>query len=208
MHPQAPRRTTHAYGTPVNRLVYDRWGQFGRPVVLLHGLLYDRTMWWPVAAELGQSKNRGSTCSVLAVDLPGHGDSAPRGDHGLSTLAADLAVLINRLDLHRAPVLVGHGESALLAEAFAAEYATKAVLTVDEPPGDLPETVEQHLATADLDAVPELYRQFAVPRRDVALLHSYRSWFGKKKRDRKVSRAGFPHLSAPASFATNLRALL
>ncbi|MBB2941202.1 pimeloyl-ACP methyl ester carboxylesterase [Actinoplanes lutulentus] len=202
MHPQAPRRTTHAYGTPVNRLVYDRWGQFGRPVVLLHGLLYDRTMWWPVAAELG------NTCSVLAVDLPGHGESAPRGDYDLSILTSDLAVLINRLDLHRAPVLVGHGESALLAEAFAAEYATKAVLTVDEPPDDLPETVEQHLATADLDAVPEPYRQFAVPRRDVALLHSYRSWFGKKKRDRTVSRAGFPHLSAPVSFATNLRSLI
>jgi pimeloyl-ACP methyl ester carboxylesterase len=202
MHPQAPRRTTHAFGTPVNRLVYDRWGRFGRPVVLLHGLLYDRTMWWPVAAELG------ATCSVVAVDLPGHGDSAPRGDYALSTLAADLAVLISRLDLHRAPVLVGHGESALLAEAFAADYATKAVLTTGEPPDQLAEDVEQHLAAADLGAVPEPYRQFLVPRRDVTLLHSYRSWFGKRKRDRKVSRTGFPHLSAPALFATSLRELI
>jgi pimeloyl-ACP methyl ester carboxylesterase len=202
MHPQAPRRTTHAYGTPVNRLVYDRWGQFGRPVVLLHGLLYDRTMWWPVAAELG------NTCSVLAVDLPGHGDSAPRDDSDLSTLTADLAMLISRLDLHRAPVLVGHGESALLAEAFAAEYSTKAVLTVDEPTGELAEDVEQHLAAADLGAVPEPYRQFLVPRRDPALLHSYKSWFGKRTRGPKISTAGFPHLSAPASFAGNLKTLL
>jgi hypothetical protein len=36
MHPQPPRRTTH---TP---FVYDRWGRYGRPVVLLRGLLFDR----------------------------------------------------------------------------------------------------------------------------------------------------------------------
>ncbi|WP_229074156.1 alpha/beta fold hydrolase [Actinoplanes sp. DH11] len=203
MHPQAPRRTTHAFGTPVNRLVYDRWGRFGRPVVLLHGVLYDRSMWWPVAAELGNS------CSVLAVDLPGHGDSAPRGDYALSTLAADLAMLINGLDLHRAPVVVGHGESALLAEAFAADYATKAVLTVDEPPAEPSETVEQHLAAADLGRVPEPYRQFAVPRRDATLLRAYRCWFGKSpRRARKIAPAGFPHLSAPATFATDLRQLI
>jgi pimeloyl-ACP methyl ester carboxylesterase len=50
VHPQPKRRTTHAYGTPKNILVYDRWGDYGRPVVLLHGLLVDRTMWWPTAS--------------------------------------------------------------------------------------------------------------------------------------------------------------
>lgn len=204
MHPQAPRRTTHAYGTPANRLVYDRWGRFGRPVVLLHGLLYDRTMWWPVAAELSHTRS-----SVIAVDLPGHGESAPRGDYALGTLAADLATLINRLDLHRAPVLVGHGESALLAEAFAARYATKAVLTVGEPMGAAAPSVAPHLATTGRNAVPEHYRQFAVPRADVGLLHAYRCWFADRPRPAaEPSRCGFPHLAAPASFAGNLTTLL
>ncbi|MEU4691574.1 alpha/beta hydrolase [Actinoplanes sp. NPDC023714] len=204
MHPQAPRRTTHAYGTPKNRLVYDRWGRFGRPIVLLHGLLYDRTMWWPVAAELSHTSS-----SVIAVDLPGHGDSARRGDYDLGILTADLAMLINRLELHRAPVLVAHGESALLAEAFAAEYATRAVLTVDEPPGEPAEDLEQHLATADLGAVPEPYRQFAVPRRDATLLQAYRCWSAtQRKRPRKVSPSGFPHLSEPVAFAGNLSDLI
>ncbi len=205
MHPQAPRRTTHAYGTPRNRLVYDRWGAFGRPVVLLHGLLYDRTMWWPVAADLG------NTCSVVAVDLPGHGQSAPRGDYAIDALTADLAVLINNLGLHRAPVLVGHGESALLAESFAAGYATQAVITIDEP-AEPSETVEQHLATADLGAIPEPYRQFAVPSADAGLLHAYRCWFRRsprRARTRPVSpRGAFPHLRAPASFASALRDML
>jgi pimeloyl-ACP methyl ester carboxylesterase len=209
-HPQPPRRTTHAYGTPANRLVYDRWGQFGRPVVLLHGLLYDRTMWWPVAADLG------NTCSVLAVDLPGHGQSAPRGDYDLDALTRDLALLVAGLDLHRAPVIVGHGESALLADAFAGEYATRAVLTFDEPPAEPSDTVEQHLAGAGLETVPEPYRQFAVPRRDATLLRAYRCWFAKSDAGRRpphpVSaarpRSGFPHLRAPATFAATLRDLL
>ena len=205
MHPQAPRRTTHAHGTPRNLLVYDRWGAYGRPVVLLHGLLYDRTMWWPVAADLG------NTCSVIAVDLPGHGQSAPRGDYDLDALTADLAVLIDRLELHRAPVLVGHAESALLAESFAGTYATRSVITIDEPAGPA-ETLEQHLATADLGGVPDAYRQFAVPSPDATLLRAYRCWFRtspRRARTRAVSPRGpFPHLRAPASFASSLRELL
>ncbi|MEU4423841.1 alpha/beta fold hydrolase [Actinoplanes sp. NPDC024001] len=210
MHPQPPRRTTHAYGTPKNRLVYDRWGAYGRPVVLLHGLLYDRTMWWPVAADLGNA------CSVIAVDLPGHGQSAPRGDYELESLAHDLAMLIAGLQLHRAPVLVGQGESALLAEAFADTVATRAVVTLDEPVAEPPETVEQHLAAADLGAIPAAYRQFAVARPDATLLRAYRCWFRRpdagRARPHPVSaarpRSGFPHLRAPASFAATLREFL
>ncbi|MEV6305672.1 alpha/beta fold hydrolase [Actinoplanes sp. NPDC051861] len=208
MHPQPPRRTTHAYGTPRNHLVYDRWGSFGRPVVLLHGLLYDRTMWWPVAADLALS----SSCSVIAVDLPGHGQSAPRGDYDLDALTQDLAVLIAGLDLHRAPVVVGHAESALLADGFAASYATRAVLTFDEPVEEPSDCVDQHLAAADLGAIPDAYRQFAVARRDAGLLRAYRCWFSAKARPHRVSptrpRSGFPHLRAPASFAATLRDLL
>ena len=31
---------------------YDTWGTAGRPVLLIHSVLFDRTLWWPVAAEL------------------------------------------------------------------------------------------------------------------------------------------------------------
>ncbi|WP_328467816.1 alpha/beta fold hydrolase [Actinoplanes sp. NBC_00393] len=210
MHPRPPRRTTHAFGTPKNRLVYDRWGAYGRPVVLLHGLLYDRTMWWPVAADLDNA------CSVLAVDLPGHGQSAPRGDYDLDALTQDLAVLISGLDLHRAPVVVGHGESALLANAFADAYATRAVVTLDEPVAEPADSVEQHLAAVDLGTIPAPYRQFAVAREDAALLRAYRCWFKRpdagRARPHPVSaarpRSGFPHLREPASFAATLRDLL
>src|SRR5690242_13970644 len=129
MHPQPPLRTTHIAGGPRNALVYDRWGRYGRPVLLLHGLLFDRTMWWPVGAELAR------VCTVVAPDLPGHGDSPARGEAVLTDLARDLAGLVRRLDLHRAPIVVGHSSAAPLATAFAETYATHHVQTIEEEPG-------------------------------------------------------------------------
>jgi pimeloyl-ACP methyl ester carboxylesterase len=209
VHPQPGRRTTHAYGTPKNLLVYDRWGSYGRPVVLLHGLLFDRTMWWPTAADLGDS------CTAVAVDLPGHGDSAPRARYDLEQLTHDLAMLISRLDLRRAPILVAHAEAALIAETFAARYATHAVISV----GTTTATDD------DLESVPELYRQFAVPRKDRALLEAYlesSTWPTDQARTSAPTparvRVGegpqahlgddhFPHLRDPAAFAAMLRSV-
>jgi pimeloyl-ACP methyl ester carboxylesterase len=211
VHPQPPRRTTHAYGSPQNLLAYDRWGRFGRPVVLLHGLGYDRTMWWPVAAELD------GTCAAVAVDLPGHGQSAPREDCRLADLAHDLATLIHGLHMQRAPIVVGHAESARLAGAFAERYATQAVITVDDGATEMRDV---------LDGVPEAYRQFAVARRDAGLLRAYRSWAAApppaptpglttsshRVRTATMTPALFggqpmPHLRDPAGFATLLHTL-
>ena len=213
MRPQPPRRTTHAHGTPKNLLVYDRWGRFGRPVVLLHGLLYDRTMWWPVAADLDDD------CAAVAVDLPGHGQSAARDGCGLDRLTHDLAMLIHGLGLHRAPIMVAHAGAVRLAAAFADRYATHAVVAFDEPAADPPTTVEQVLCAADLDGVPEHYRGFAVARRDPGLLDAYQSWFTcppsrtsalTNAAGGKPAEAGgqrFPHLRDPDGFARRLRRL-
>ncbi|GAA1646161.1 alpha/beta fold hydrolase [Actinoplanes couchii] len=187
MHPQPSLRSTHAYGTPRNLLVYDRWGAAGRPVILLHGLCYDRTMWWPVAADLGGS------CAAVAVDLPGHGQSAPRDEYCLDRLTHDLAMLISRLDLRRAPILVGHAEAARVAEAFAVKYATHSVITVQG---------------TGLDDVPEPYRQFAVARPDQSLAEAYRQRLLPRRATATMQvdlGDGFPHLRDPAAFATLLR---
>src|SRR4051795_11357422 len=171
MQPQPPRRSTHASGGPKNLLVYDRWGAYGRPVLLLHGLLFDRTMWWPVAAELATA----SSCTVVAPDLPGHGQTPPRDDCAPERIARDLATLINNLDLHRAPVIVGHATAAPLAHTFAAAYATHHVLTLDEPAGS-PTGVDDVIAAARVEEVPEFYRPYAQPREDPELLSAYASW--------------------------------
>ncbi|MBL7254409.1 alpha/beta fold hydrolase [Paractinoplanes lichenicola] len=214
MLPQPPRRSTHATNSPLNRLVYDRWGEFGRPVVLLHGLLFDRTMWWPVAAELA------GDCTVIAPDLPGHGQCPHRTDYSLERIAADLAALVHDLQLHRAPIVVGHGTSAWLAIAFADAYATHCLLTLDEPDDGPLNTVDDLVEAAGLAAVPEHYRPFAEPRRDPALLRAYAGWTAQPP-TRRLAVAGsagarsgpapdnaFTHLSDPEGFAGRLRALL
>jgi pimeloyl-ACP methyl ester carboxylesterase len=216
MPPQPSRRTTHAVGGPKTMLVYDRWGRFGRPVLLLHGLLFDRTMWWPVAADLTAA----SSCTVIAPDLPGHGQTPPREDYGLERIARDLAVLLNGLDLHRAPIVVGHGVSARLAEVFAASYATQAVRVLDEPPAAV-RGVDAVIGAAGLDAVPAMYRPYARPRPDGALLTAYASWLEQPPtRRNQLAVAGhatgrpespptaFAHLADPEGFAAELRDLL
>jgi len=215
MRPQPPLRTQHVAGNPKTLLVYDRWGSFGRPVVLLHGLLFDRTMWWPVAAELASAR-----CTVVAPDLPGHGRSPARAACKPETLAAEIARLVDRLALHRAPVVVGHAGSVPLAAALAAGYATHAVVTLDEPPAGATGP-DDLVDAAGLESVPAPFRCFARPRRDTALLHAYASWLAKPatRRNRTVpaggSRSGpalpgrpFTPLTDPAGLAAGIRGLL
>jgi pimeloyl-ACP methyl ester carboxylesterase len=183
MEPQPPRRTTHAIGGPARMLVYDRWGRFGRPVLLLHGLLFDRTMWWPVAAELATA----TTCTVIAPDLPGHGDSPARQDHDPGKLAHDLAQLVHKLGLHRAPIVVGHAESAAAATAFGERFAVHEVLTVDD------------LGDGETE-IPEHYRPYARARADPELLTAYEKW--------PPQAPTWPHLADPRGFAAGLQARL
>ncbi|WP_433375803.1 alpha/beta fold hydrolase [Actinoplanes sp. CA-142083] len=196
-------------------LVYDRWGEFGRPVVLLHGLLFDRTMWWPVAAELASAG-----CTIVAPDLPGHGQSPPRDDYRLERVARDLAGLVDNLGLRRAPLLVGHGASALLAAVFADAYATHEVVMLDEPSPDA-RRIEEMAVTDGLDQIPDIYRCYAEPSRDPALLRAYESWAAQPPTRRNepamagpprsspgVPDAAFLHLADPEGFAAVLRGLL
>ena len=171
--PMPPVRTTHVWHTPAGPWCYDQWGRHGRPVVLIPPVLFDRTMWWPAAADLRPH------ATVLAVDLPGHGQSAPRERYDPDDLVDDLACLIHSLDLRQAPVVVGHGSSASLANLFAARYATHAVVTVDaaEPtPGDIatgPRDVRSYLSGLHLDALPPRYHDLVTPRQDPGLLAAY-----------------------------------
>lgn len=193
MHPQPPRRSTHVTGSPRSMVVFDRWGEFGRPVLLLHGLLLDRTMWWPAAAELIAT----ASCTVVAPDLPGHGQSPARDDYGVERLARDLAVLVNGLNLHRAPIVVGHAESARLAMAFADAYRTHCVVTL-EAPGEPRE-------------VPDELRHYAEPRVDRRLLHAYGSWMPQPAMagaSAPTRTGSFLPLTDPAGFAGELRTLL
>lgn len=155
--PAPPRRSTHTWREAGHVWTYDRWGTGGRPLLLLHGLLFDRTMWWPVAAELA------TECLVIAPDLPGHGDTAGRDDLRPAELALELAALVDTLALSRAPVVVGHSTAAVLAATFAATVCSQALVTVDEPsPGP---------------AAAAWHPGGRLPRHDPRVFRAYQSWF-------------------------------
>jgi pimeloyl-ACP methyl ester carboxylesterase len=97
------------------RLHYLDWGRRGRPpLVFLHGGGQTAHTWDLVALALRPEYH------VLAVDLPGHGDSEWRadGDYSPRTNAREIAALLDRLALGRV-VLVGMSLGGLTGIAYA-----------------------------------------------------------------------------------------
>jgi pimeloyl-ACP methyl ester carboxylesterase len=98
------------------------------PLVLLHGMTFDRSMWRPALDHL---RRIDPGRRALALDLPGHGASAARASHGLEAAveAVHGAVRAARLE---APVVVGHSVSGLLATLYAGRLPTRGVVNVDQ----------------------------------------------------------------------------
>ena len=102
---------------------YDRTGE-GEPLLLLHGTGGSRRHWRPVIDTLAQHHD------VIAVDLPGHGESDPPpkdGDHSPVGYAATLAEFLDALDLESAHVAgdsVGGWTSLELAKLGRARSVT------------------------------------------------------------------------------------
>jgi pimeloyl-ACP methyl ester carboxylesterase len=228
MHPRPPCRSTHTFSAAGSRIVYDRWSNGpGRPVLLLHALLFDRTQWWPLAADLADH------CTVVAPDLPGHGETPMPGGLSPAQVAGDLARLVDSLDLRRAPLVVGHATAAPLANAFAEHFAVHGLLIADEPvdtPGSGVDSgaesgmgfgaasgaesgaglgagsgagfgVDEVVAASGLERVPEQFRSFAEPRRDPGLVAAYRSWLDRPSSRRPV----LPHARRPSDDLTRPR---
>jgi pimeloyl-ACP methyl ester carboxylesterase len=99
------------------------------PLVLLHGLSYDRRQWGPVLEELAVvDPGR----RVLAFDLPGHGESPRRDSYDLDEVAAVVHRAVNDAGLD-APIMVGHSLGGALVTVYAATYPVRGVVNVDQP---------------------------------------------------------------------------
>jgi pimeloyl-ACP methyl ester carboxylesterase len=112
-------------------LAGDLTGEPGRtpPLVLLHGLTFDRTSWHPVLAELiALDPGR----PVLALDLPGQGGSPPWPRYDLEPIADAVHRAVADAGLS-APVLAGHSAAGVIATIYAARYPTAGVVNVDQP---------------------------------------------------------------------------
>ena len=99
------------------------------PLVLLHGLTFDRSLWRPALAELSRiDPGR----RAMALDLPGHGASPGWPSYDIESLARGVHHAVEEAALH-SPVVVGHSIAGVVATAYAAKYPTHSVINVDQP---------------------------------------------------------------------------
>jgi pimeloyl-ACP methyl ester carboxylesterase len=103
-------------------LAYETQGS-GPPLVLLHGLTFDRTSWHPVIERLG------GRFRTVALDLPGHGQS-PGGPMTMDHLTDVVHRTLRTLDVDR-PIVVGHSMFGALALTYAAAHPVRGAVIVD-----------------------------------------------------------------------------
>jgi pimeloyl-ACP methyl ester carboxylesterase len=97
----------------------------GHPLLLIHGLTESRRMWDPLLPALAERH------TVLAVDLPGHGESGPAASFAVDAMADEVAAVVRstRMDT---PTVVGHSLGGVVASAFAAAHPSRGVVNVDQ----------------------------------------------------------------------------
>lgn len=98
------------------------------PLVLLHGLSFDSRMWLPAIDALHRLD---PLRTVLALDLPGHGDSPRQGLCDPEAVAALVASAIEDAGLVD-PVLVGHSIAGVIATIYSGRYPNSGVVNVDQ----------------------------------------------------------------------------
>lgn len=142
------------------RLAADVYGEGNGPgpLVLLHGLTFDRTMWRPALEGLA-AIDPGRR--VVAFDLPGHGESGAQESYDINSVIAAIRRATEQADVH-SPVIVGHSIGALIATRYAAQYPTRGVVNVDQPLliapfADLVHSLEDRLRGPDF---AELWQMF------------------------------------------------
>jgi len=98
----------------------------GTPIVLLHGLTFDRRMWDPVLAALPAGR------CALVLDLPGHGGSPGIDGRGLAPVVDAVHRAVQDAGLER-PVIVGHSIGGPIVGIYASEHDVAAVVAIEAP---------------------------------------------------------------------------
>ncbi|WP_083958169.1 alpha/beta fold hydrolase [Herbidospora mongoliensis] len=159
------------------------WGTGEKTAVLVHGILSDSGCWWQVGPDLA---SRGY--HVLAVDLPGHGRSAPMHDATVERMALELFQAVPaEIDL-----AIAHSMgSFILGTALTAER----VVYVDTPAGP------SH--TIPEDALRSTYVKAKAKRTLATLTDRHPDWH---EVDREVEAEAAKHFDVETAVALLLNA--
>src|SRR6516162_8959830 len=113
----------------MGELKYDAAGTGDPALLFLHGWCGDRTFFAPQFDYFSHAHR------VVAVDLPGHGESAVPNEYSIEAFANETAELARELRLGRS-VVFGHSIGAMVALALAHRNAelVGAVALIDPPP--------------------------------------------------------------------------
>jgi pimeloyl-ACP methyl ester carboxylesterase len=185
------------------------------PLVLLHGLTFDRSLWRPSLAELSRiDPGR----RVLALDLPGHGASPGWPSYDVQSLADGIHRAVEEAGF-QSPVVVGHSIAAIVATSYAAKHPTRGIINVDQPLQVAPfavlvQSLADKLRGPAFPAVTlEAVRSAGVPYLIVAgaeLEPEYEKWLSKTLPKAAVTvwpgGGHFPHIACPGRFAECLAA--
>jgi pimeloyl-ACP methyl ester carboxylesterase len=160
------------------------------PLLLLHGLTFDRRMWRPALDELARiDPDR----RIVSLDLPGHGESAARDSYSMDEVVDHVHAAVVEAGL-QAPVVVGHSISAVVATVYASRLPTRGVIDVDQslqvqPMAELVQSIADRLrgpgfeafwatsfwASMRVDVLPppaqELVRRMSRPAQELVLAY-------------------------------------
>ena len=160
----------------------------GTPVLLIHGIGSSMDTWADIPDRLSAQGIR-----VVAVDLPGHGESSKGpGDYSLGSLASTLRDLLDHLAIDRVH-LVGHSLGGGVAMQFAYQFPDRVESMLLESSGGLGEEAFTGLRAASLPG-SELAIRWAINQRTLTAA----SWLGDK-----LGRVGItPHALSPRALET------
>ncbi len=100
-----------------------------RSAFLVHGMLGSAESWWRVSDALVESGFR-----VVALDLPGHGRSAPDRNASIESVARDIAAAAAAFSGEGAfDIAIGHSFGGLVLASAAPQIRAKRFVFVDAP---------------------------------------------------------------------------
>jgi pimeloyl-ACP methyl ester carboxylesterase len=160
----------------------------GTPLLLVHGIGSNADTWGDIPDRLSATGRR-----VIAVDLPGHGQSSrDRGDYSLGSLASTLRDLLAAEHIDRVH-LVGHSLGGGVSMQFAYQFPERVASMVLEASGGLGEEAFTGLRAASLPG-SELVIGWAINEKTIRAA----TWIGER-----LGRVGLsPHALSPHALET------